>query len=104
MKKLISKLNAWRRNHLFLLPSEATRACNATYTAGTRDTRNGYAEAVMSITRYKMTRRPGRVYDIRIAVDAATLDTEAGDVAGAVAIAEDIAHRIVAMHRRKEAK
>ena len=54
------------------------------------------------MTRYKATKKPANLYDIHLTVNAATLGTEAGDVAGAVQIAEDIATRIVALHRNRK--
>ena len=102
---ILTKLNNWRRNHLFVTAAEANRACSATFAAGQNDARFNFAKAAMALTDYKIRKGSGHRYELHMTLDAAVLETEAGAVAGAVIIAEDIAHRILAFHKaRKEAK
>ena len=99
---IITKLNNWRRNRLFLTAAEARRACLATYSEGIKDSKNAFSKAVLDITQYRTKRIGAKKYEITTIVDAATLGTAAGDVAAAVAIAEDVATRIVETHRRSK--
>ena len=102
MKKLLTKLNNWRRNRLFVTAAEARAACSNTFLAGQNDARYRFAEAVLSLTSYKAERKSAHLYDIRLTVNAATMGTEAGDIAAAVMIAEDVATRIVTAHRNRK--
>lgn len=95
-------LHRFRTNHLFVTAAEARRACNATYTAGIKDSKNAFSKAVLDITQYRAKRIAAKKYEITTIVDASTLGTAAGDVTAAVAIAEDIATRIVETHRRSK--
>lgn len=103
---ILTKLNEWRRNMLFITAAEAQHACSLTFSAGQKDTASGFARGLLDLTSHKIDHKKSqRIYDIRLCVDATALETAAGDIPVAVIIAEDIATRIVAQHRgRKVAK
>lgn len=100
--KLLTRINNWRRNKLFVTAAEARRACTATFEAGQQDARFNFSKAVMSLTDYKVRKGSSHRYDLHMRLDAAVLETKAGAVAGAVIIAEEIAHRILAFHQARK--
>jgi hypothetical protein len=101
---LFKTLNSFRINHLFILPSEAKRAMiahrNAVYIElGKR--RDEFKLAIAQMVNAKISTRR-MIYTLEFKVDAAAMETSAGENQAAAAMGANLAEMILARHKRQK--